>query len=88
MKNGSENVIRDAVRRLVSEQVDGVPLDDSANFLESTNLDSLGIVELIVALEEEFSIDIDIATGDPESLLSINGLTHQLSMLMDETNGG
>ena len=88
MKNGSENVIRDAVRRLVSEQVDGVPLDDSANFLESTNLDSLGIVELLVALEEEFSIDIDIATGDPESLLSINGLTHQLSMLMDETNGG
>lgn len=88
MENGSEHVIRDAVRRLVSEQVDGVPLDDSANFLESTNLDSLGIVELIVALEEEFSIDIDLATGDPESLLSINGLTHQLSMLMDETNGG
>jgi acyl carrier protein len=88
MKNGSEHVIRDAVRRLVSEQVDGVPLDDSANFLESTNLDSLGIVELLVALEEEFSIDIDIATDDPESLLSINGLTHQLSMLMDETNGG
>jgi acyl carrier protein len=85
MKNGSEHVIRDAVRRLVSEQVDGVPLDDSANFLESTNLDSLGIVELIVALEEEFSIDIDLATSDPESLLSINGLTHQLSMLMDET---
>ena len=88
MKNGSESVIRDAVRRLVSEHVDGVPLDDSANFLESTNLDSLGIVELLVALEEEFSIDIDIATGDSESLLSINGLTHQLSMLMDETNGG
>jgi acyl carrier protein len=88
MKNGSEDVIRDAVRRLVSEQVDGVQLDDSANFLESTNLDSLAIVELLVALEEEFSISIDIATGDAESLLSINGLTHQLSMLMDETNGG
>ena len=88
MKNGSEHVIPNAVRRLVSEQVDGVPLDDSANFLESTNLDSLGIVELVVALEEEFNISIDIATGDPESLLSINGLTHQLSMLMDETNGG
>ena len=88
MKNGSEHVIRNAVRRLVSEQVDGVPLDDSASFLESTNLDSLGIVELVVALEEEFSVSIDIAKGDPESLLSINGLTHQLLMLMDETNGG
>lgn len=88
MKNGSEHVIRDAVRRLVSEQVYGVPLDDSANFLESTNLDSLGIVELVLALEEEFGIGIDIATGDPESLLSINGLTHHVSMLMDETNGG
>jgi acyl carrier protein len=84
----SEHEIRGAVRRLVSERVDGVSLDDSASFLERTNLDSLGVVELLVAVEEEFSISIDVVTVDPQSLLSISGLTHHLSTLMDATNGG
>ena len=88
MKVLSEHEIRGAVRRLVAERVDGVSLDDSASLLEITNLDSLGVVELLVAIEEEFSISIDFVTVDPESLLSISGLTDHLSTLMDESNGG
>ena len=88
MKKRSEHEIRGAVRRLVSERVDEVSLDDSASLLERTNLDSLGVVELLVAIEEEFSISIDFVMVDPESLLSISGLTHHLSTLMDESNGG
>ncbi|MGO8890226.1 MAG: acyl carrier protein [Streptosporangiaceae bacterium] len=88
MKNHSEHEIRGAVRRLVAERVDEVSLDDSASLLEKTSLDSLGVVELLVAIEEEFSISIDVVTVDPESLLSISGLTRHLSMLMDEPNGG
>ena len=76
----SEHEIRGAVRRLVSERADGISLDDSASLLERTNLDSLGVVELLVAIEEEFSISIDFVMVDPESLLSISGLTHHLSM--------
>jgi acyl carrier protein len=88
MKNQSEHEIRDAVRRLVAERVDGVSLDDSASFLERTNLDSLRVVELLVAIEKEFSVNIDFVMVDPESLLSISGLTRQLSLLMDNSNGG
>ena len=88
MKKHSEHEIRGAVRRLISERVDEVSLDDSASLLEGTNLDSLGVVELLLAIEEEFSISIDFVTVDPESLLSISGLTHHLSMLMDESNVG
>lgn len=88
MKKHSEHEIRGAVRRLVSERVDEVPLDDSASLLDRTNLDSLGVVELLLAIEEEFSIFIDVVTVDPESLLSISGLTRHLSTLMDEPNGG
>ena len=87
MKMRSENEIRGAVRRLVSERVDEVSPDDSASLLETTNLDSLGVVELLVAIEEEFSVSIDFVTVDPGSLLSISGLTHHLSTLMDESNG-
>jgi acyl carrier protein len=88
MKKQSEHEIRDVVRRLVAERVDGVSLDDSSSFLERTNLDSLRVVELLVAIEEEFSISIDFVMVDPESLLSISGLTRHLSLLMDNSNGG
>jgi len=88
MKKQSEHEIRGAVRRLVAERVDELSLDDSASLLEGTNLDSMGVVELLVAIEEEFSISIDFVMVDPESLLSISGLTHHLSTLMKESNGG
>lgn len=88
MKKQSEHEIRGVVRRLVAERVDEVSLDDSASFLERTNLDSLGVVELLAAIEEEFSISIDFVLVEPESLLSISGLTHHLSLLMDSSHGG
>jgi acyl carrier protein len=88
MNKHSEHEIRDAVRRLVSERADGISLDDSASLLERTNIDSLGVVDLLLAIEEEFSISIDFVTVDPASLLSISGLTHHLSSLMAESSDG
>jgi acyl carrier protein len=83
MKKISEPEIRDAVRRLVSGQVDEVSLDDSASLLETTNLDSAGIVELLVKIEEEFNVSIDFVMVHPGSLLSISGITHHLLTLTD-----
>lgn len=88
MTKCTENEIRDVVHRLVSERVDEVPVDDSASLLEKANLDSLDVVELLVAIEEEFSISIDFVMVDPASLTSISGLTRHLSTLMNESNGG
>ena len=88
MKNQSEHEIRGAVRRLIAERIDEVSFDDSASLLERTNLDSLGVVDLLVAIEEEFSVNIDFVTVDPESLLSISGLTRHLSLLLADSNGG
>lgn len=47
----------------------------------TTNLDSAGVAELLVAIEEEFSVSIDFVTVDPASLLAIEGLTRYLSTL-------
>jgi acyl carrier protein len=88
MKECSELEIRAAVRRLVSDRVDEISLDDSASLLETTNLDSMGVVELLLAIEEEFSVSIDFVLIDPGSLLSVSGLTNHLSTLVDESNGG
>jgi acyl carrier protein len=84
MKLRSELEIREAVRRLVSERVDEVPLDDSASLLATTNLDSLGVVGLLVAIEEEFNVSIDFVTVDPVSLQTIGGLTRHLSTLVEQ----
>jgi acyl carrier protein len=83
MKERSQPEIRDAVRRLVSERVDEVPPDESASLLTTTNLDSLGVIALLVAIEEEFGVSIDFVTVDPVSLLSISGLTRHLSGLAE-----
>jgi acyl carrier protein len=85
MKERSEPEIRDAVRRLVSERVDEGPLDDAASLLATTNLDSLGVVGLLVAIEEEFGVSIDFVTVDPVSLLTISGLTRHLSTIVKQT---
>ena len=83
MKKLSTPEIRDAVHRLVSERVNEVSLDDSASLIETTNLDSEGVVELLVAIEEVFSVSIDFVIVDPQSLMSISGITDHLSTLMD-----
>jgi acyl carrier protein len=84
MKVLSEPEIRDAVRRLVSERVDEVPPDDSASLLATTSLDSLGVVGLLVSIEEEFDVSIDFVTIDPVTLLTISGLTEHLSTLVEQ----
>jgi acyl carrier protein len=83
MKKLSKPEIRDVVYRLVSERVDEVSHDDSASLLETTNLNSEGVLELLVAIEEEFSLSIDFVLVHAESLMSISGITHHLSTLMD-----
>lgn len=84
MRERSEPEIRDAVLRLLSERVNEIPLDDSASLLATTDLDSLGVVELLVSIEEEFGVSIDFVTIDPASLLTINGLTRHLSALVEQ----
>ncbi len=84
MNARSEPEIRDAVRRLVSDRVDEVPSDDSASLLAATNLDSLGVVGLLVSIEEEFDVSIDFVTVDPVSLLTISGLTSHLATLVEQ----
>ena len=47
-------------------------LKDESKFVEDLGADSLTIVELVMALEEEF--DIEIPDEDAESLLTVGAL--------------
>ncbi len=54
-------------------------LDDAVSFLESGIMDSTGIMELVMFLEEEFEIKVQDAEMVPENLDSVNNLVKYLS---------
>lgn len=64
--------VEDRVKKIVSEQL-GAALDEVQNdssFVDDLGADSLDTVELVMALEEEF--DLDIADEDAENIATVN----------------
>ena len=64
--------VEDRVKKIVSEQL-GVALDEVQNdssFVDDLGADSLDTVELVMALEEEF--DLEIADEDAENIATVN----------------
>lgn len=61
----------DKVKAIIVDQL-GVPAEDvleGASFIEDLGADSLDIVELVMALEEEY--DIEISDEDAEKILTV-----------------
>lgn len=52
--------VEQKVKQIIVEQlgVDEAQVDDTASFVEDLGADSLDIVELVMAMEEEFGIEI------------------------------
>lgn len=63
--------VHDRVRAIIAEQL-GVKLEevtDSASFIEDLGADSLDTVELVMALEEEFGVEIP--DEDAEKMVTV-----------------
>ena len=71
----SDKSIEDRVKDIIVEQlsVNEEQVTPEASFLDDLNADSLDIVELIMAFEEEFKAEIDgeIPEADAESLMTV-----------------
>ena len=68
---GGESMVFEKVKKIIVEQL-GVEEDDIAmesSFIEDLGADSLDIVELIMALEEEF--DIEIPDSEAEKIVAV-----------------
>jgi acyl carrier protein len=63
--------LSERIRGLVAEQlgVDSKEMTPDANILDDLGADSLDVVEMVMAIEEEF--DIEIADEDAESMRTI-----------------
>ncbi len=71
----SDNSLADRIGKIIVEQL-GVNEDQvkpEAKFVEDLGADSLDIVELVMALEEEFGTEIP--DEDAEKLLSVGDVT-------------
>ncbi len=69
--------VYDRVKDIVIEKlgVDESEVDESASFVENLNADSLDLVELIMAFEEEFSTPssrLEISDEDAGGIATIN----------------
>jgi acyl carrier protein len=56
----SENGLETRVRKIIADrlQVDAESVTPAASFVEDLGADSLDLVELVMAFEEEFSVEI------------------------------
>lgn len=63
--------IADRVKKLVSDNlgVDGAKVTETASFVDDLGADSLDTVQLIMAMEEEFGIEIP--DEDAEKILTV-----------------
>lgn len=57
----SDSTTAETIKQIIAERLDRKPeeVTDNASFVDDLGADSLDITELLMALEEEFNIDID-----------------------------
>jgi acyl carrier protein len=74
----------DRVKKVVAEQlqVDPEQIVDEASFVEDLGADSLDVVELVMALEEEF--DLEIPDEDAEKIATVGDAVRYI----DDKNKG
>lgn len=67
------------VKELVAENlsVDGGKVVEDASFIDDLGADSLDTVELIMAMEEEF--DVEIPDADAEGITTVGQLTQYIA---------
>lgn len=80
----AENSIEQRVRKIIVEQLDVKPdqVTPEAKFVEDLGADSLDIVELIMALEEEFGHEIP--DEEAEKLLTVGDVVKYIEDLQDK----
>jgi len=75
--------LADRIRGLISEQlgVDAASLNSEANILEDLGADSLDVVEMVMALEEAF--DIEIPDEDAEAMRTLGDVEKYVASHVD-----
>ena len=75
--------IRQQIRQFIAENFlfvdDGHDLDDTASLMDEGIVDSMGILELILFIEETFHISVDDDEIEPDNLDSVDNLYNYIT---------
>ncbi len=79
----AENGLEARVRKIIADrlQVDAESVTPSASFVEDLGADSLDLVELVMAFEEEFSVEIP--DQDAENMKTVGSAIDYLKKKVD-----
>jgi acyl carrier protein len=73
-----------AIRRFIADNLmfssNGFQLDDDVSFLEEGVVDSLGVMELVVFVEEQFGVQVADEEVTPEYFDSVNRLANYVAL--------
>lgn len=81
---GGESMIFEKIKNIISEQL-GIDADEisiDSSFVDDLGADSLDIVELIMALETEF--DLEIPDEDAEKISTVNDVVEYIKAHTEE----
>lgn len=84
--------VHDKIKEILAEQALLTPEDvaDTAS-LQDLGIDSLGVVEVIFAIEEEFSISVPFNANDPEAsnfdISSVQAISTAVDQLIAQQAG-
>lgn len=79
METGGKMALSPKIKDIIVEQlgVDPEKVKSEASFIDDLGADSLDIVELVMAMEEEF--DLEIPDEDAEKLKTVNDVQEYLT---------
>ena len=61
-----------------------VKIDDNTNLMYDYGMDSIQIMNVVVAIENQFDIEFELENLDIENLMVFSGLVEQVQQLIDE----
>jgi acyl carrier protein len=81
---GGEIMVFDKIKEIIAEQLGVEPEEVTleSSFIDNLGADSLDVVELVMALEEEF--DIEIPDEDAEKITTVNDAVEYIKAHTDE----
>ena len=74
-----QEFIISTIQQILDDKGSDITFDIETNLIQEGVLDSLGFINLLMNLENEFDLDIDFSELDPAEFTTIRGLLSNLS---------
>jgi len=72
------------IKSKIKHRINNELVQDDENLFSSSVIDSFGLIDLVVYIEKEFSIDIDFEDLNEDNFSTINSIT---SFIENSVNG-